>query len=83
MEYPPAAIARALRKKYYVARHADWLLIMDKGCNKYLATIYVYPRAKEVVVVDRANVYLDVLNVIKELDLDFKVTKRAPETLRF
>jgi hypothetical protein len=79
MEYPSAAIARVLRKKYYVARHADWLLVMDKNCKEYLATVYVYPRAKEVVIVDRANVYDDVARALKELGLEFKVVRRSPQ----
>ena len=83
MEYPPAALARSLRKKYYVARHADWLIVMDKECKRYLATIYVYPRYKEVVVVDRDSVYEDVIKALKELGLDFKVSKREPRLPSF
>ncbi|UXD22511.1 hypothetical protein IPA_05680 [Ignicoccus pacificus DSM 13166] len=68
-----------MRRKYYVARHADWLLVMDKDCKSYLATVYVYPRAKEVVVVDRDEVTRDVMEALKELGLEFKVTKRVPQ----
>ncbi|ALU12590.1 hypothetical protein EYM_05500 [Ignicoccus islandicus DSM 13165] len=83
MEYPPAALARILRKKYYVARHADWLIVMDKDCKEYLATVYVYPRYREVVVVDRDSVYDDVVKALKELNLDFEVSRREPQIPSF
>jgi len=82
MEYPPAALARVLREKYYVSRHADWLMVMDKECKRYLATVYVYPRAKEVIVVDRGNVYEDIKKALRDLNLNYKVYRRTPEILR-
>ncbi len=81
MRYPPAALAEELRKKYYVARHADWLIVMDKDCKRYLATVYVYPRYKEIIVVDRDSVYEEVLRALSALGLRFKVSRREPQYL--
>ena len=75
----PTLLAEKLRKKYYVARHANWLLVMDKFCTKIVATIYVYPEDKNVVLIDRNNIDEELKEILRSMGFtDFKVTRRVP-----
>ncbi len=69
-------LAQFLRKRgFYVARHANWLLVMKD--DKIVATIYVYPDFKEVTVVERERL----AHLVKEVLRDYKVTVKEPNFL--